>query len=297
MKITATQLQRGPCLKLIFSFVDDDDDDDDDELEDSKDFNINNLAEVRFKFNFQTTDIIHSVSFKRHETAPTSLLHNVHIIISCVQFQYSKQFSCGDKWTPWKRMGILSKSAIRETTTTKPVKITLIVSKHKIITFENLYGETDFCDFYLKAVDSDATVPVHKACISLHSDVIKRMLQGEWKENKNDCIEIEGTTFQTLEHLKKYIYLGTLPSEGLLLRSLLLLAKCYMINNLMAECIMKLSLTVKPEDLYSLQEFAVDNKIPELVQAIVQITSDETVQIAYQMENDKNGDKTQSASH
>ncbi|XP_063386221.1 uncharacterized protein LOC134672252 [Cydia fagiglandana] len=134
---------------------------------------------------------------------------------------------------------------------------------------------TEFTDFYLSTGEGEERVAVHKAFLIAHSDVFKAMLRGKWKETDHDEIKIQGVTIETLQQLKDYMYMGSVPEVGL--RPLLLVARTYMMEDLEKHCIRKLAEKVTPEELFLLIEFACDNQIPELPFALLQITPDAVV--------------------
>ncbi|XP_063366850.1 uncharacterized protein LOC134655329 [Cydia amplana] len=138
-----------------------------------------------------------------------------------------------------------------------------------------LYTDTEFTDFYLSTGEGEQKVAVHRAFLIAHSDVFKGMLRGKWKETDQGEIKIRGVTVETLQQLKDYMYMGTVPEVGI--RPLLLVARTYMMEDLEKHCIRKLAEKVTPEELFSLIEFACDNQIPELPFALLQLTPDTVV--------------------
>ncbi|XP_063386224.1 uncharacterized protein LOC134672256 [Cydia fagiglandana] len=149
--------------------------------------------------------------------------------------------------------------------------ISIVVTAYeckKEMVLSKLYADSDFTDFHLAT--SDGSVPVHKAYMAAHSDVFKAMLNNEWKETVNGEITMKGVTVKTLQQLKEYMYLGIVPEDGL--RPLLLIARCYLMEDLEKHCIRKLAENVTGENLFSLLEFACDNNIPELSFAMLVMT-------------------------
>lgn len=141
---------------------------------------------------------------------------------------------------------------------------------------KKLFDDTEFTDFQLTT--SDGSLPVHKAYLAAHSEVFKAMLHREWKETNEGRIQMSGVSLQTLQHLKDYMYMGTLPTDGLL--PLLSIASCYMIEELRNQCITKLTQIIKPENLYEILEYSFENKIPELTFAIMKATPESVLATA-----------------
>lgn len=96
----------------------------------------------------------------------------------------------------------------------------------------------------------------------------KQCLPESGKETTEGRIQIEGVSLKTLQDLKEFMYLHTLP-DGDGLKSLLLIASYYLIDELKAECISKLALNCKSGNWRELLEFATKNQIFELVSAIM----------------------------
>lgn len=154
--------------------------------------------------------------------------------------------------------------------------------------FLKLYEDNDYTDFTLNT--ADGKVAVHKACLAAHSPVFRAMFTGTWKEAKENNVKIKNYTLQTIQNLKDFLYLGTLPNIGL--RPLLTLASLYSINDLVKECIVKLAETVQPEELYSLHEFAIANNIPELTWSISQLTPDRVINEGHEIKKKNDENKT-----
>lgn len=202
-----------------------------------------------------------------------------------------KECDCPEFFTEWIKMGEIQSTHSDQRSSRvrynfwnlNRLEVTLAVFKVHTVSFAKLYEDDEFCDFHLMAGDGNASVPVHRACLALHSDMFRTMLRREWKETVTSCIKIEGVTFETLKHLKQYFYLSTLPKDTVSLQPLILLAKCYMIDNLFEACTLKMAEVVKPEEMFALQQFAVDNQLPELLKAILQYTPALTFQCAHLM--------------
>ncbi|XP_063386225.1 kelch-like protein 24 [Cydia fagiglandana] len=155
--------------------------------------------------------------------------------------------------------------------------VTIKAFKVEATIYKKLCDDTEFTDFQLTT--TDGSLAIHKAILAAHSDVFKAMLCREWKETNEGRIQMSGVSLQTLQHLKDYMYMGTLPADELLL-PLLSIASCYMITELRNECISKLTQIIKPENLYDFLEYSIENKIPELTFAIMRATSEGVLQNA-----------------
>ncbi|XP_063386241.1 uncharacterized protein LOC134672273 [Cydia fagiglandana] len=167
----------------------------------------------------------------------------------------------------WKQIGCRQNCDISlDNVYTCLFNVTISASKVEESYHMKLYNDVDFTDFILSA--GDGSVAVHRAHLAAHSDVFQAMLTKEWKETTEGRIQIEGVSLKTLQHFKEFIYLHTLP-DGDGLKSLLLLASYYLIDDLKAECISKLALNCKSEDWKGLLEFATKNQIFELVSAMM----------------------------
>ncbi|XP_061720949.1 BTB/POZ domain-containing protein 9-like [Cydia pomonella] len=189
-----------------------------------------------------------------------------------------------NKWSEWELIGT-TKPNVK---TVKPLVYTIIIDilitvyQFNIdMTFPKLYSDTDFTDFALST--TGGSVPIHKVCLAAHSDVFRAMLKGEWKETAEGQVNIQGVTLDTLEQLKKYLYLSSVPDDVDELCSLLLVARRYIIEDLEKHCIRVIAETVSSEELFSIIEFACENQIPELPFAILQVTEDSVVNEAYKI--------------
>ncbi|XP_063366849.1 uncharacterized protein LOC134655328 [Cydia amplana] len=141
-----------------------------------------------------------------------------------------------------------------------------------------LYEDNDFTDLCA----GEDKIAVHKNFLVAHSDVFKAMLSGPWKEAAEGKVNVEGVTIKVLERLKNYMYNGDVfYTDDEELRTLLLLARYYLIEDLQKQCIRLLAETVKPETLFSHIEFACQHQIPELPFAMLQMTQDSVVNEAF----------------
>ncbi|XP_063395754.1 uncharacterized protein LOC134680575 [Cydia fagiglandana] len=270
--VTLEQLQCGPKLTLKF-MVSCSSSDIDRKASDAvtEPINVNNLALVRFKFHYALKDFYHlisTISTKKKETVKYS---TVTINVTCDTVE--KECICSDDWTEIELISKVrdsSQNVVILVITSLQVNITTQETACPLLQSLKLYEDDEFTDFQLHV--ADGTVAVHKSVLSIHSDVFKTMLRGkEWKETKQNTIELAGVTLQTLQHLKSYMYLSTLPDEGL--EDLLLLAALYMMDHLKAHCIQKLVENVTPEKMDRLIEFACQNNMPDLVRALINHSS------------------------
>ncbi|XP_061722830.1 uncharacterized protein LOC133529190 [Cydia pomonella] len=269
------QLLSGPSVKLVYTITCSGDK----HTLISIPFVVNNLIHIRFKWEYSKKSakkmkIVCSFSSRRLVSEKYS---KINMDLRSDRLKYMMTDYCPPKcWSDWQSMAEITPQLLPDLSayyyTTCDYYITASQVKTDMIS-SKLYEDTDFTDFNLST--PDGTVAVHKACLAAHSDVFRRMLAGEWQETKECKISLEGVTLETLQHLKDYIYLGTLPNDGL--RPLLLLARCYLIVDLQERCIKKLARTATSENLYSLLKFACENNIPELTFATLQLTRDSVI--------------------
>ncbi|XP_061721035.1 TD and POZ domain-containing protein 5-like [Cydia pomonella] len=238
-------------------------------------YTIDNLVVVKLKSSAKLlrNKMNFSVSFSssKHDSAKEK---NIKINVNCLDLKYSElNIEVPNDWSKWQEMG-LTQPYVRNGLyyTTVSIVVTAYECKKETV-LSKLYTDSVFTDFHL--VTSEGSVPVHKACLAAHSDVFKAMLTNEWKEAINGEIRMKGATVKTLQQLKEYMYLGTVPEDGL--RPLLLIARCYLIEDLEKHCIRKLAENATGETLFSLLEFACDNNIPELSYAMLVITQEAVV--------------------
>lgn len=152
------------------------------------------------------------------------------------------------------------------------VKIDIVPS---IGPFVSLYEDTELSDFELKG--EDGSVHTHRAVLAASSPVLSRMLSGTWRESKEGRVDVPGTSKMTLQHLKDYIYLHTLPETGL--EQLLLTASYYMMPVLEQKCVDKLVNTMTVKTAFELLEFATKHKVERLVLAILECVQSGAVKV------------------
>ncbi|XP_047984890.1 uncharacterized protein LOC125225293 [Leguminivora glycinivorella] len=280
-------LQRGPIRNLSISVLKDNDNK---EIT-SQIFNVD-MVEVSFKFNFdsQLTPHIRMKASNTndfvHVTAHSYYQDNVKEQI------YNKQSFCSADWleATMKRIGCHSCINVNgKKTFIYLIDVDITIYKQfpavSIPNIDKLYEDTEFTDFQLHAADGN--VPMHKALLAANSNVFKAMMNGEWKEKGQGQINIEGVTVKTLQHIKDYMYLAMLPDEALELESLLVVAARYLIDKLKADCIKKLTQTVKPENVDRLIKLACQHDLHDLVKSLILNTRDEFVSDYYESQNKK----------
>ncbi|XP_063376637.1 uncharacterized protein LOC134664003 [Cydia fagiglandana] len=207
--------------------------------------------------------------------------HNTIILkVTCNELNYSKQITCTEQWLEYIVIGkhevILTQDQFIVST---DVEINVSVINKEPVTFAKLYDDTILTDFQLST--AEGSVAVHKACLAAHSDVFKTMFNGPWKDTSNGHVGL-ALTLSSLQQFKA-VYLGKLPDEKEDLQSLLLLSSLYFMESLKSECISKLMELVKPENLYSLLEFACINNIPDLSFAMLLQVPDNVVHKTYEL--------------
>ncbi|XP_063386254.1 uncharacterized protein LOC134672287 [Cydia fagiglandana] len=222
-------------------------------------FDVHGLALMKFfteKEDSYYKDLFLSVI--KHES---TMMVNIEMILKCESPRFQHTLTCSETWSQDLKLLRLTSD---DTALTFNVEVNIRVNKCKSV-LDLIYLDEDFTDFQLST--AEGSVAVHRAILAAHSDVFRRMLSGEWKETNAGCIEIEGVTLETLQSLKQYMYLGTIPEDGLC--PLLLIATCYFIDDLKAECTIKLSHSINSENLYDLLEFSYVNNMPDLTFAIL----------------------------
>ncbi|CAG5015139.1 unnamed protein product [Parnassius apollo] len=153
---------------------------------------------------------------------------------------------------------------IKEGNLLPDLDISIVMDTVHVSSFEALYNDTELTDFELRG--EDGSVKVHKAVLAASSNVLRRMLSGSWRETTEGRVDVPGTSVQTLQQFKDYIYLRTLPDTGL--EQILLLASYYMIPSLEQKCVNKLMSSLKAQNACDQLEFAVKHKLTRLVLAI-----------------------------
>ncbi|XP_026319271.1 uncharacterized protein LOC113229806 [Hyposmocoma kahamanoa] len=141
--------------------------------------------------------------------------------------------------------------------------------------FASLRSDTSLTDFELRC--EQGSVPVHRVVLAISSPVLKTFLEGENNWLENSWYRFAKTDLSTLQHLKDYIYMGVLPDDGL--ENLLLLASCYMMDDLKNECISKILANVTPENALEICEFSIVNKMTKLFLGFLKIVQDGTVKV------------------
>ncbi|XP_048003185.1 uncharacterized protein LOC125239615 [Leguminivora glycinivorella] len=195
-----------------------------------------------------------------------------NILLNIKTEGFDKHLLCQNEWTEV----IVIKEKQPDTSVCKNEKVflytfdinfTVDVSTQEDLlnVYSELYQEIEFTDFKLRA--TDGTVPVHKSILFIHSEMFRAMLKGQWRETGEASIDMVGVTVQTLQHLKEYMYLGTIPNTGL--EPLLLLARRCLMDKLAAGCIKKLIKNVTPASFNALFDLAFQNNIPELMKGLV----------------------------
>ncbi|XP_063366762.1 TD and POZ domain-containing protein 1-like [Cydia amplana] len=229
----------------------------------SADFNANDLAMVNIKFECNKKIPLNcSILARNHEKAKDC---KIKVKVSCQETDEPcyLEWICEDQYKLIGGRWICDVSLNNMHTSMWNINITANKVEESFLT--NFYNDIDFTDFNLSALDG--SVAVHRAYLAAHSDVFRAMLRKEWKEATEGCVQIDGVTRQTLQHLKDYMYLRTLPDVGL--EPLLLLASYYLMDDLKEQCVSKLALNCTSKEWSSLLEFAAVNKISELISGLM----------------------------
>jgi hypothetical protein len=141
--------------------------------------------------------------------------------------------------------------------------------------FATLHEDMELTDFELRG--EDGSVHMHRAVLAASSPVLRRMLGGTWREAAEGHVDVPGTSKATLQHLKDYVYLHTLPNIGL--EHLLLLASYYMMPDLEQKCVDKLVSNLTAENACDLLEFAAKHKVTRLLLAILECVQSGAVKV------------------
>ncbi|KAJ2948675.1 hypothetical protein O0L34_g7931 [Tuta absoluta] len=141
--------------------------------------------------------------------------------------------------------------------------------------FATLHGDMELTDFELRG--EDGSIRVHRAVLAAASPVLRRMLGGTWRESTEGHVDVSGTSKLTLQHLKDYVYLHTLPETGL--EQLLLLASYYMMPDLEQKCVDKLVSSLTAQNACDLLEFAAKHKVTRLLLAILECVQSGSVKV------------------
>lgn len=256
----------------------------------TSEFKIDDMVQVRFKLEQDATRgrdspcygygdgelaLLVYMSYKKCDTVKDFA---VKLNMKLNDFNYSEQLICPETWTEWIEVGKLPKL---KSNSNLLLEVTMAVSKAEVITFAKLYNDTITTDIKVSTKGSKNPIQFHRSCLLTHSDFFKTLFQtGDFIDKKDFEIGEKDVTDQTIQHLKDYVYLGALPDDGLC--SLLMLARCYLFENLKSECITKIVQTVTPEDLHRFMGFACENNMPELGIALLQ-TPHEVVHQAHVM--------------
>ncbi|KAF9803555.1 hypothetical protein SFRURICE_008710 [Spodoptera frugiperda] len=146
----------------------------------------------------------------------------------------------------------------------------------RVNSFACLYDDEELTDFEMRGMDG--SVHVHRAVLAAASPVLRRMLGGVWRETAEGCADMTSTTRATLQHLKNYLYLRTLPDTGV--EELLLLSACYMMPELEKRCVDKLVSNLTPQNTVEMIEFAAKNKMTQLMLAVLDCVQSSIVRVA-----------------
>ncbi|XP_063386250.1 uncharacterized protein LOC134672283 [Cydia fagiglandana] len=227
-------------------------------------FNVNDLANVCLKFECDGmgSSLVCSIKSWNRKMGED---WKVKMKVSCQEtdIPFYSEWVCDGQW---KKIGErLCSDTILDNVYINVININITTSKVEDSFLKKIYDDVDFTDFNLSA--ADGSVAVHRTYLAAHSDVFRAMLKKEWKEATEGCVQIEGVTRQTLQHLKDYMYLRTLPDEGL--EPLLLLASYYLMDDLKEQCASKLALNCTSKNWSRLLEFAAVNKISELISGLM----------------------------
>lgn len=253
----------------------------------SSEINVKKLAVVRFQFRVikEQGRYNHRIACSfSHRKYSSMLKDEIKISLTCKEQNYSEEWMTTENWSAWNEIGNQDKKEMESNYPdvylhTFEFAVNAIEVASNL--FAKLYDDKDFTDFQLSS--SEGSVSVHKACLASHSDMFKIKLANEWKDSAECRIEQDGVTMETLQHLKDYLYLGSL--QDCYLRQLLLIAKHYKMKNLQAECVFSLARKVTSADLFDLLEFARENEIRELTLALIELTPKEVVESVSQSIN------------
>uniref|UniRef100_A0A2A4JN09 BTB domain-containing protein n=1 Tax=Heliothis virescens TaxID=7102 RepID=A0A2A4JN09_HELVI len=141
--------------------------------------------------------------------------------------------------------------------------------------FASLHDDAELTDFELRG--EDGSVHVHRAVLAAASPVLRRMLGGAWRETAEGRVDVPGTSRATLQHLKDYVYLHSLPDVGL--EQLLLLAAYYMMPDLEQRCVDRLVRCVGAHNACDVIEFAAKHKLTRLLLAVLECVQSGAVSV------------------
>ncbi|XP_045537422.1 uncharacterized protein LOC123721774 [Papilio machaon] len=143
--------------------------------------------------------------------------------------------------------------------------ISVVMNIVQCATFAALYDEVDLMDFELRG--EDGAVRMHRAVLAAYSPVLRRMLNGSWRETAEGHVDVPGTSRKTLQHLKEYMYLHTLPDTDL--EPILVLASYYMMHELEQMCANRLVGALVAENVCELLHFAAKHRLTRLLLAVL----------------------------
>ncbi|KAL0870063.1 hypothetical protein ABMA27_006225 [Loxostege sticticalis] len=141
--------------------------------------------------------------------------------------------------------------------------------------FAPLHEDAELTDFELRG--EDGSVHMHRAVLAASSPVLRRMLSGPWRESSEGVVDVPGTSRTTLQNLKDYVYLRTLPETGL--EQLLLIASYYMMPELEQKCVFKILNSFTADNVYNLFEFITKHKVTRLLLLVLECIQTGTVDV------------------
>lgn len=133
--------------------------------------------------------------------------------------------------------------------------------------FAALYEDDDLTDFELRGEGKG--VRFHRAVLAAHSQVLRGMLAGEWREATEGSAAVSQPP-ETLVLLKQYLYLRRLPDNAADLEALAALASYYMIEDLEYRCCIKLMNTLTAQNACDVLQFATKHNLKLLIAAILE---------------------------
>ncbi|XP_013162561.1 PREDICTED: uncharacterized protein LOC106114033 [Papilio xuthus] len=141
--------------------------------------------------------------------------------------------------------------------------------------FATLYDEVDLMDFELRG--EDGAVRVHRAVLAAYSPVLRRMLNGSWRETAEGHVDVPGTSKKTLQHLKNYMYLHTLPDTDL--EPIMVLATYYMMHELEQMCVDRLVSALDAENVCQLLQFTAKHRLTRLLLAVLESVQNGVIKV------------------
>lgn len=201
--------------------------------------------------------------FKLHEE--DDLTYNIKF--QCVAFSVDKSFTSDDG--TWH---LIHENRKQQYTFDVSISMDVLPT---VNSFAPLHEDEELTDFELRG--DGGAIRVHKAVLAAASPVFRRMMCGTWKETTEGHVDVPGTSKTTLQSLKDYVYLRTLPESGL--EHLLILASYYMMPDLEQKCVDKLVQHLTAQNACDLLEFAAKNKVTKLVLAILDAVQNKDVKV------------------